>query len=59
MQRLRFLLIIAMAWGVGAVGAAETAAARFRLVTLDPGHFHASLVQKFMYADVGGKGRAG
>jgi len=28
-------------------------APRFRLVTLDPGHFHAALVQKFMYADVG------
>ncbi len=26
--------------------------ARFRIVTLDPGHFHASLVQKFMYAGV-------
>lgn len=26
--------------------------ARFRLLTLDPGHFHAALVQKFMYADV-------
>ena len=26
--------------------------ARFRLITLDPGHFHASLVQKFMYPDV-------
>ena len=26
--------------------------ARFRLLTLDPGHFHASLVQKFMYSDV-------
>jgi len=25
---------------------------QFRLMTLDPGHFHASLVQKFMYADV-------
>src|ERR1022692_3534788 len=25
---------------------------RVRLITLDPGHFHASLVQKFMYADV-------
>jgi len=24
----------------------------FRLVTLDPGHFHAALVQKTMYADV-------
>jgi len=27
-------------------------AARFKLITVDPGHFHASLVQKFMYADV-------
>lgn len=26
--------------------------ARFRLITLDPGHFHAALVQKFMYADL-------
>jgi len=25
---------------------------RFKLITVDPGHFHASLVQKFMYADV-------
>lgn len=26
--------------------------ARFKLITVDPGHFHAALVQKFMYADV-------
>ena len=26
--------------------------ARFHLITLDPGHFHASLVQKFMYPGV-------
>jgi predicted dehydrogenase len=26
--------------------------ARFQLITLDPGHFHASLVQKFMYTNV-------
>ena len=31
---------------------AAQAAPRFQLVTLDPGHFHASLVQKFMYDDV-------
>jgi predicted dehydrogenase len=31
---------------------ARAGAARFRLLTLDPGHFHASLVQKFMYPDV-------
>jgi len=28
------------------------APARFGLITVDPGHFHASLVQKFMYPDV-------
>ncbi|MEP6730982.1 MAG: putative oxidoreductase C-terminal domain-containing protein [bacterium] len=28
------------------------ASPRFELITLDPGHFHASLVQKFMYDDV-------
>ena len=31
---------------------ARVDSARFRLLTLDPGHFHASLVQKFMYPDV-------
>lgn len=30
----------------------DPAATRFKLITVDPGHFHASLVQKFMYADV-------
>ena len=34
----------------GDAPAAETA--RFRLLTLDPGHFHAALVQKSMYPDV-------
>ena len=33
-------------------GAARADSARFHLLTLDPGHFHASLVQKFMYPDV-------
>ena len=33
-------------------GGGRADSARFRLVTLDPGHFHASLVQKFMYPDV-------
>ena len=32
--------------------ASQQGAPRFRLITLDPGHFHASLVQKFMYPDV-------
>ena len=38
-----------------AAAPAATAAAdarRFRLMTLDPGHFHAALVQKSMYPDV-------
>jgi predicted dehydrogenase len=35
-----------------ASGIAADEAARFRLMTLAPGHFHAALVQKFMYADV-------
>ncbi|AHG89764.1 hypothetical protein J421_2227 [Gemmatirosa kalamazoonensis] len=33
-------------------GASASAGARFHLITLDPGHFHASLVQKYMYPDV-------
>ena len=31
---------------------ARVDSARFHLITLDPGHFHASLVQKFMYPGV-------
>jgi predicted dehydrogenase len=36
----------------GSGTAASADAARFRLLTLDPGHFHAALVQKSMYPDV-------
>jgi predicted dehydrogenase len=32
--------------------AQATNQSQFRLITLDPGHFHAALVQKFMYANV-------
>lgn len=46
-------------WAALATAAVVTAsvvtandARRFRIMTLDPGHFHAALVQKFMYADV-------
>ena len=35
---------------MGAVKA--TQGAEVRLITLDPGHFHAALVQKFMYPEV-------
>ena len=42
----------ASAQQVAQQGEPRADSARFRLVTLDPGHFHASLVQKFMYPDV-------
>lgn len=38
-----------------AAAQAEPASGRFRIMTLDPGHFHAALVQKSMYADVDSK----
>ena len=41
-----------MAFTCTASTVAAQAAPRFQLITLDPGHFHASLVQKFMYDDV-------
>lgn len=57
MNRRWLPLCFALVLGAAPARAAETPAApapaaRFRLVILDPGHFHASLVQKFMYADV-------
>lgn len=42
--------LLAAAGTSGFAGASGEA--RFRLVTLDPGHFHAALVQKSMYPDV-------
>ena len=44
--------LLGVAASASAVGPAGAGDPRFRIVTLDPGHFHASLVQKFMYADV-------
>lgn len=45
-----------MGWGIihtdFAMAQADTSPARFKLITVDPGHFHAALVQKFMYAGV-------
>ncbi len=46
------LLFVAMAGATNTFAADAAAPVRFRLITLDPGHFHASLVQKFMYPDV-------
>jgi predicted dehydrogenase len=54
----RALLFAGVSFAAVAAAAAAGASAgrgappRFRLVTLDPGHFHAGLVQKFMYPDV-------
>jgi predicted dehydrogenase len=47
------MCVLAMALHVD-TAAAQAAAppTTFSLMTLDPGHFHASLVQKFMYGDV-------
>src|ERR1039458_3681305 len=54
MNRLIILMLVCAGVVGENAGMAQTNApgARFRLITLDPGHFHASLVQKFMYPDV-------
>jgi predicted dehydrogenase len=48
----KFLLAFAVVAFEASAMAQTNSPARFRLITLDPGHFHAALVQKFMYADV-------
>ena len=50
-KRLAVLPIAAIAV-MGAASAGAEGRHNFRLMTLDPGHFHAALVQKLMYADV-------
>ena len=57
MTNNRLLIVFLLAWAVMAGenrGMAQTNApvARFRLITLDPGHFHAALIQKSMSADI-------
>ncbi|HTS17454.1 MAG TPA: putative oxidoreductase C-terminal domain-containing protein [Verrucomicrobiae bacterium] len=54
MRRLLALILIGGAIMSGTHARAQTndTPARFRLITLDPGHFTAALVQKFMYPDV-------
>jgi predicted dehydrogenase len=53
MKRLVLTIAIAAcALGVLPSAHAQEAPAAVRLITLDPGHFHASLVQKFMYAEI-------
>jgi len=50
-KRLIVILVVCM---MGCSSAQEQGkkAAPYRIMTLDPGHFHSSLVQKFMYPDV-------
>ncbi|HEX5221314.1 MAG TPA: putative oxidoreductase C-terminal domain-containing protein [Verrucomicrobiae bacterium] len=52
-MKSRLLIAGLVLLGLSCVMAQSSSApARFKLMTVDPGHFHASLVQKFMYADV-------
>ena len=49
---IRPIGILALALGAALMSEASSPLAEIRFVTLDPGHFHASLVQKEMYPDV-------
>jgi predicted dehydrogenase len=55
--RLNFLILLWLACAAvvvenPAMAQTNSPSARFQLITVDPGHFHAALVQKFMYPDV-------
>jgi predicted dehydrogenase len=54
MKRILMLMPVCagITTAISAMAQTNAEGTRFRLITLDPGHFHASLVQKFMYADV-------
>ena len=54
MTRLLMLMLVCggIVNGTCAMAGDDSTPAGFRLITLDPGHFHAALVQKFMYPDV-------
>jgi len=54
MKRLHLLMLVcASLWGENTCMAqTNNPSPAFHLITLDPGHFHAALVQKFMYPDV-------
>src|SRR5690554_3514514 len=47
-----FIVLSAMASSCNEKPSTETSRSAFRLITLDPGHFHAALVQKSMYPNV-------
>ena len=46
------MMIIAAGCSTGTEKSQEKTDTKLQLITLDPGHFHAALVQKSMYADV-------
>lgn len=46
------MMIIASGCSTGTEKSQEKTVSKLQLITLDPGHFHAALVQKSMYADV-------
>ncbi|MCX7722321.1 MAG: Gfo/Idh/MocA family oxidoreductase [Verrucomicrobiae bacterium] len=46
------IVCVGLIGAVSVVASTNMAPAKFKLITLDPGHFHAALVQKFMYPDV-------
>ena len=46
------MMIIAAGCSTGTEKSQEKTDSKLQLITLDPGHFHAALVQKSMYADV-------
>jgi predicted dehydrogenase len=52
MKRTMSTIVLLLAGLLGAVAAYAQDAAVVRLITLDPGHFHAGLVQKSMYAGI-------
>jgi len=47
-----FLLLVSSSMILSSSAFAQSNSQPVRLITLDPGHFHAALVQKFMYPQV-------
>jgi predicted dehydrogenase len=52
MKKILFLALLFFTGVKFSIAQTNSESARFKLITLDPGHFHAALVQKFMYADI-------
>src|SRR5215213_5915953 len=52
MKFITHTFIVIVMLGSSCQSVKQTAASRVKLITLDPGHFHAALVQKSMYPGV-------